>query len=323
MEAEETIIAGWKLGDDSLPASALADAIHGVTRAEALLEAARRKLSVAEREADKAEAAANPVLAEYLRAVIEKDLFAYGLYGFPLNVVSELPAHGSEASVYLLQDTATQYDTEGGTVAGDVRIVVAAPQGSRFDSAAAMTSLERHFDWENENGNAEIHYADASIPGVECTAVALSLRNVRESLPALNETSEATESNVRDFAKSLAKRVIETGERFRVGYVGHGGDASALRSDIQAYGTGKLVNQSRTDDRVTRTIEVEIRAYGPYTINGLAERTQKVLERRVNAFVPYLGRVSDVEVIRCQPVESMNGRGASTTARVSIASKAA
>ncbi|MEV2238792.1 hypothetical protein [Micromonospora sp. NPDC049891] len=172
-EAREELLARLDSGDESVTADDIAAADFGVRRAEGLVNAAKRDLDQAERAHRKVLADHDPTLAEFVAAEIQKNAWAWSLYGVPVNVGRP----GKDAptpSAWVYQDEPAKVGKLG-ELSGLVTLEVRTPSGAPYGHSALMHAI--HELHPSANGNPS--------PGPTGGTVRLRLDGVKASHPVL------------------------------------------------------------------------------------------------------------------------------------------
>lgn len=291
-------------GDDSISADDLTGADNGIKRAALLLDAARRALRIAENEDNKARARQSPVLAEMLRDIIEENIFDFGLFGFPVEVVPEFPKEVNPPAVYLTQQTATEANYISGYIGGTVEIAVVVPTGVSFTTDRIESALDK---WVDHPGIAQVQAIPSSRTASdgECRTVQVILKYATEQIPVINETGRQNAD--KDFARSLKAGIVQSGQTRDRGVVIGNGWSTGQLSDMHADVTAGQVQQTNNDGKVRRVVEVVIVASGLYPLDILARRVNWVIEQSKGSFASALGRVEEVTTSAKQPTIGEHG----------------
>ncbi|MGY0234972.1 hypothetical protein [Longispora urticae] len=289
-------------GDDSVTAESMNLVGHAVRRAEKLLEHARAAMKVAVRAANKARAQDAPTLAELLRDIAEEHVFDFGLFGFPIEVVRELPKDAVGPAVFLYQEKATEEDHVSGLLAGEVKMAVVVPKGVEVNSAQIEAALEKHV---NTHRIADVEYVRSQAQSLEsaaCLVIVIRLRRVKVAIPTIVE--DVSDDRFRAFAQDVAQDVVNRGQLREAGVSRSGGSSNDLVSNIHARAEGHLLASAvRDGDTMRRVVEVTVDAWSTLPTNLLGDRITRTVEQANGEFAGYLGRIEKASVARIAPAE--------------------
>ncbi|WP_349880828.1 hypothetical protein ABIH81_14930 [Micromonospora sp. HUAS YX12] len=306
------------MGDETVTASDLATADLAIERATRLIGAARRALQEAERAADFAEAQAYPTLAEWLLPIIEKNVFDFGLFGFPTSVVPEPPAEPAVPAVYLFQTEPTRADVSTGILAGTVHMSIVVPEGAPFNGEQVRNALAELVD---RKGAAEVTVMLNHRP--DGCGIRINLNDVRPDNPVISPEEPSTDT-IAEVAFNVAKAMARAGgERtIRDRWVGDmmtGMNAGEGRTvyNVHVYvASHELAKQTRDGDLIRRTVQADFEVSGYYGLEALAERTRETVVKQKGVFVPGVGRVESATVTGVELVPGDKAKRISEHAKV-------
>ncbi|MEU4680660.1 hypothetical protein [Micromonospora sp. NPDC023737] len=324
VEAEErdaALPARLAAGDDSVTAAELTDAANGVRRAKLLLDAAREAIPAAERAVKLYEGRTNPVLAEYLRAVIEENRFHFGLFGVPVEVVPERPVNPAGPAAYLYQTEGTDFDYQTGRQTGIVNLMVVVPTEALGSVQAACGAAIYKFI--RDAGHAEVRNSTVTHP--DHFVLSVYLKHLEPLMPVIEERSTATGTGLAQQLGGLAavrsKQWIDDPRTDRWANV---------HTVMYRKPSGEVVSQSRDGDTVRRTVRVQFTVHGINQNVDFPELSRFVagaIEDASGIFSPGLGRVESAKVIRGEETKVGDGTvrrsGLIVTAELVLISKAA
>ncbi|WBC17470.1 hypothetical protein O7600_11830 [Micromonospora sp. WMMA1998] len=297
-EAAEELRDRLDIGDETVSVSDMATADLAADRAKRLIPSARKALAEAERAVDLADAQANPTLAEWLREIIEKNVFDFGLYGFPISVVPQPPVEPEVPAVYLWQSEPTRADRSTGILAGTVHMSIVVPMGAPFTGDQVRKALAELID---QKGMADVTVMFNNRP--DGCGIRLMLSDVRPQLPTITPEEPST-STVAEVAFNVAKAMVRAGGQrtIRDKWVGdmitgmNPGTGTAVNSVNVYVASHDLASQTRDGDLITRTVQATFEVSGHDGLDALADRTRETVANQVDAFVPGVGRVKSAEV---------------------------
>ncbi|SCG79606.1 hypothetical protein [Micromonospora humi] len=305
-------------GDDSVTALELATGDLAVERAKLLIGAARKAVQAAERAADLAEAQAYPTLAQWLHEIVKDNVFEFGLFGFPISVVPQLPAEPAVPAVYLFQSEATRADLSTGILAGSVHMSVVVPEGAPFDGNMVRNALARLID---QKGIARVE-ANLSQHNNGCQ-LRIKLSDVKPEIPVISPEVPSSNKIAEVAFKVSEAMVIGGGQRTVqdrwVGNMMTGMNAGvgAIVNNIHVYvPSHELVSQTRDGDLLRRIVQADFEVSGYYGLEVLADRTSETVAKQAGVFVSGVGRVESAKVTSVELVPGDKARRIKEVAKV-------
>ncbi|MEV5765663.1 hypothetical protein AB0L34_14005 [Micromonospora sp. NPDC052213] len=316
-EAADELFARLDGGDETVTGLDLATAEAEIKRTEHLLGMARKRIPAAERAVKLYEGQTNPVLAEYLRSVIEENRFNFGLFGVPVEVVPQRPEKLTTPAAYLYQTEGADCDTKTGRMTGQVHLLVAVPADGlatiRDACGTAVYKLIR------DAGHADVR--DSIVVRPDHFVLSVFLKDLAPLMPVIEERSTAT-------GITLARQVGGLAAvRSKQYVVDHRTDRWAnVHTIMSRRESGEVVSQSRDGDTVRRKVRVQFIVHGINQDIDFPELSRFVaggIEDTTGIFSPGLGRVESVKLASAEPTMFGDRRALDVTAEVTLTSKAA
>ena len=287
-EHESDLVARLTSGDDGVTAVELVQAEAAIRRAGILLEAARRAVPGAERAVELHEAQTNPTLAHWMRDIIEGHAFDFGLFGFPVHVVPELPSKLDTPAVYLFQTEPTRSNAETGIHAGTVKLVVAVPAGVKFRVEQIETGIAEVLDRPGLAKTTVFTIDQGSAHHVN-----LSMDNVRPLIPTMQE--EFDERWIEQFSFDVRDAVAKSG-----GSIIHNANTAYEITSTRIHATvasRRVVKAEKSGGMLRRIIVVGVNATSKHEVSDLSDKAKNAVESLKGNFVPALGRVEQVHIL--------------------------
>ncbi|MEG3634027.1 hypothetical protein [Micromonospora palythoicola] len=328
-EAAEDLRDRLDIGDETISVSDMATADLAADRAKRLIPSARKALAEAERAVDLADAQANPTLAEWLREIIEKNVFDFGLYGFPISVVPQPPVEPAVPAVYLWQSEPTRADLATGILAGTVYMSIVVPKGAPFTGDQVRKALAELID---QKSVADVTVMVNNRP--DGCGVRIMLSDVRPEIPVIS-SDEPSSAEVAEVAFNVAQEMVSAGGKRTVRDQWAGGmitglnaGGSATVNNVHVYvPSHELVSQTSDGDLIRRTVRADFEVSGYYGLEQLADRTKETIAKQKGAFVPGVGRVESADVTGVELLPADTAKRISAHAKVkatfTLVSKAA
>lgn len=342
-EHEHSVALNWKEGltarlangDDTVTTTALLEADAEIRRTGDLLAAARKSLTAAERDADKAAAMSNPDVAGIVVKLLQDNAIPFGLYGVPINL-GEPPAVDSTTvtpAIFAVQRATSKYDTVTGAGKGSCVLYFYGSQsnGTVLDSTLIVDMLQRAAESAevgtiDRAGGKSWTHGDIVIRGVN-----LAMSDLRPDIPTLAGEPVSHWVNALGSLVRVAVEQRPGGFRER-GVVMGGGWAQALVSRVRcSVEPPKLTRSAKSSDGlVRREYEVDVTTFSQ-DLDGDAQRDNLIaaVDGLSGTWVEGVGRVETAGLTKdsagrtiVHPVGQYN-RGRGATARLVLVSRAA
>ncbi|SCF44989.1 hypothetical protein [Micromonospora mirobrigensis] len=277
-------------GDASVTGLDIATAEAEIKRTEHLLRVARGRVPAAERALKLYEGQTNPVLAEYLRGIIEENRFNFGLFGVPIEVVPQRPEKVTAPAAYLYQTEGADMDYETGRQTGSVCLLVAVPsEGLDTIREACTTGIYKlvHFA-----GHAELR--DSLAMGSDHFVLSLFMKDLKPTMPVISERSTASgyalAGQVASLAAIRSKRYVINPRTDQWANI------YTIRSHAHA---GAVLSLTRDGDMVRRKVQVSFTVHGidrNIDPSDLGRFVDGAVEDISGVFSDGLGRVESAKV---------------------------
>lgn len=290
-EAAAELFARLDVGDASVTGLDLATAEAEIKRTEHLLGMARKCVPAAERTVKLYEGQTNPVLAEYLRSIIEKHRFSFGLFGVPVEVVPQRPEKLTAPVAYLYQTEGADYDTATGRMTGTAHLLVAVPaDGLGIVREACVTGI---YKLVHHAGHAELR--DSATVRPDHFVVSFHLKGLEPPMPVIKERSSATG---RELAEKVGWLAAVRSKEYVVDP--RTGRLANMHTIMCRHPSGEVVSQSRDGDTVRRKVRVRFTVHGidrNIDPGELAKFVDGAIADAQGVFSAGLGRVESAKVI--------------------------
>ncbi|RLQ08172.1 hypothetical protein EAD96_05190 [Micromonospora sp. BL1] len=304
-------------GDASVTGLDLATAEAEIKRTAHLLGMARKRIPAAERAVKLFEGQTNPVLAEYLRSVIEVNRFNFGMFGVPVEVVSQRPEKLTAPAAYLYQTEGVDYDTATGRMTGTVHLLVTVPaDGLDTIKEACVAGI---YKLVHHAGHAEVR--DSVTTGPDHFVLSVFLKNLEPLMPVIEEQSSATgiglAQQLGGLAATRSKEYVVDPRTDRL---------ANIHTIMYRRASGEVVSQTRDGDTVRRKVRVQFIVHGIDRHVDIPELSQFVAAGVADAdgiFSPGLGRVESVKVVDQKATIFGDRQALAITAEAIMISKAA
>ncbi|WP_200215401.1 hypothetical protein [Micromonospora coerulea] len=296
-EAADELFARLDRGDASVSGLDLATAEAEIKRTEHLLSMARKQIPAAERAVKLYEGQTNPVLAEYLRAIIEEHRFNFGLFGVPIEVVPQRPEKLTAPAAYLYQVEGADYDTTTGHMTGTAHLLVTVPaDGLDTIREACTTGI---YKLVHHAGHAEVR--DSLVMQPDHFVLSVYLKNLEPPMPVISERSTATGTTLAQRLGGLA--ALRSKQWIDDPRTGRMANTHTIMSGKHA---GEVVSQARDGDTVRRKVRVQFTVHGidrNIDFPELATFVDRAIEDVKGTFSAGLGRVESAKVTSREPAK--------------------
>lgn len=316
-QAADKLFARLDSGDDAVTALDIATVEAEIRRTQHLVKMARKRIPEAERAVKLYEGRTNPVLAEYLRGIIEANRFNVGLFGVPVEVVPQRPEKLTAPAAYLWQTEGADYDTTTGRMTGMAHLLVTVPaDGLSTILEACITGI---YKLVHHAGHGEVR--DSVVMRSDHFVLSVFLKNLEPLMPVISERSTATGITL---AQHLGGLVAVRSKQY---VVDPRSDRWAnVHTVMYRSASGEVVSQSREGDTVRRKVQVQFMAHGidrHVDIPDLSRFVVGGVGDVVGDFSPGLGRVESAKVVSEEPTMFGSRPGITVMAELILISKVA
>lgn len=300
--AHEELTARLDGGDDTIAALDLVLAGAEVDRAERLIPAAKLAVKRAEAAVELEEAQNFPTLAQWLRGLIEKDPFAFGLQGMSVNVVPSVPNNATGPAAFLSQLKPTKTEASTGTMSGVVFLDLVLPDYVKsWDHQLVVNAVRRLV---SDAGIAENAFV-TSRSQHGAPKVMIEIVKLQPEFPTLPK--DAPEKAFKDFGYLVSDEIVKAGGSINRG----NGDPryQVVTSSISAsVKTVDPVGGKSDGELFRRRVKVALEVSGRHSASDLAVRIDGVLVGGVTGkLAPWLGRVESGKSLKVDWQERRSG----------------
>lgn len=315
-------------GDDTVSTAALVKVRTEIERLSVLLGKARRDMDAAKAAHDRATAAASPILAGAIAALMRRNAMALGLYGVPI-VVGEPPKANPDMecpAVYLMQRRPLAHDTLKGLTKGSAVIYIyskpaeglAIDRARLFSTLAEIARSEGLGTFTATNGRTYDH------DPIRVEASEFTTSDYRAPVPLLSD-GEPLATFVQGLSAEVSAAISGWSGMGRRKGVSIGGGWAGVNVPVVRCTADKPTAKGQERSRFGELRRIYAVPFVVYSRDmdrdGLRTVTTAALESLSGRFATGLGRIESVALPGGLPFAGDQGRAIEGTAVITVVSK--